>query len=83
MSTGAAIDGSTWTTNATCAASDGNWWKPIPATSGAAGTKVAFTSVAGTTAGTASLRFGFRAAAGLLPGRYAVPLVMQVQAPNV
>jgi uncharacterized delta-60 repeat protein len=73
----------TWTVNATCPATDGAYWNPIPATSGAATSKIAQSTTAGTANATAAIRFGFRVSNSQGAGTYLAPIVFEVQAPNV
>lgn len=71
-----------WTVNATCPATDGTYWSPIPATAGTGGSKIA-TSASTVTNTTASFRFGFRTSSTQVPGSYFAPIAFEVAAPNV
>jgi hypothetical protein len=82
--TGSGVVG-TWVTNATCPASDvaapNNYWNAIPATSAAAGSKIAASPTAGVNDATAALRFGVRTGVGQRPAAYAAPISFVVIAP--
>ncbi len=78
---GAATDGTTWTANASCPATDGDWWRPVVATEGAAGSKVAITPGPDVDA-KARLRFGLRIPTNQPPGVYTAPVVFEVVAPD-
>lgn len=71
----------TWTPDATCGTTSGAHWKPVPATSGTAGAKVAEALTTGTSY-TVGLRFGARTAASQAPGSYVAPVVLEVLAPT-
>ncbi|MBC7461314.1 MAG: hypothetical protein H7287_08120 [Thermoleophilia bacterium] len=64
-----------WTTNATCPASDGLYWRGVPT----AATTIAHTTGVGT--GSAALRFGLRTATTLAPGRLMAPVRFTVIGP--
>lgn len=68
-----------WTINAACPASVGAYWNGIPS----AATKVAYAAAAGTTAATASLRFGLRTSTSQPSGKYVAPITFDVLAPNI
>ncbi len=68
---------SIWTPNATCPASNGTWWNPIPESP----VLVAQTTVAGTDTAVANLRFGLRTSPTQEPGRYVAPLTFTAVAP--
>ncbi|MCW2924595.1 MAG: hypothetical protein JWM98_1999 [Thermoleophilia bacterium] len=78
-----AVSGATaaplWSVSATCPATDGAWWNPIPTTTAPTGARVANTSGPGL--GTASLRFGVRTANAQSPGRYLAPITFTTVAP--
>lgn len=83
---GASTDVTTWTAdtvNANCTDGNADPWKPVVATSGTAGSKIAASTVSGTQTAQANLRFGFRASNSQAPGTYSAPLVFEVLAPNV
>lgn len=79
---GANTDSSTWTSNSTCALTNGAWWNAI-STSYGAFSKVAMTSTAGSVEATASLRFGVELDGTEPPGRYVAPITVEVVAPNL
>lgn len=81
---GAGTDGTTWTPNAACPASDGAWWNDIPPTSGSAGITIARTA-APTPVGSPArvrLRFAGRPPAAAAPGQYRARLIVAVIAPG-
>jgi uncharacterized delta-60 repeat protein len=91
---GASTDGTSWTAdsasttdelaiNADCGDGDADPWKPVPATLGGSGSKIAVSSVSGDGDAKALLRFGFRPTAVQTPGVYAAPVLFGVVAPNV
>jgi uncharacterized delta-60 repeat protein len=82
VSGGAATDGTTWQVDGAndCAATNGDTWNPIVATSVTAGSKIAYRATPGT--GTVALRFGMRAPAATPPGEYVAPIRFDVLAPN-
>lgn len=71
-----------WTVDAdaTCTPSDADPWQPVLADRTAAGALVAQGSSTGAS-GSASLRFGMRAAAAQAPGGYYAPVTFEVLAP--
>jgi hypothetical protein len=79
---GAQVAGDTWVEHATCAASDGAHWNPIPTHGGAPGAKVATTTSSGTVGATVGLRFGFEPASTQQPGDYSADIMFEVVAPN-
>jgi photosystem II stability/assembly factor-like uncharacterized protein len=70
-----------WATDVNCPKSDGAFWKPVPATFGAA-SKVASKTTIGGGDVTANLRFGFKAAGTLNAGTYRATMVIDVLAPD-
>jgi uncharacterized delta-60 repeat protein len=81
---GATVGGSTWgeDPDGDCADGDSDPWKPIVATAGLAGAKVAESTTIGDGDATAHLRFGFRAEASQARGTYYAPVTFEVIAPN-
>ncbi|MCW2923293.1 MAG: uncharacterized protein JWM98_697 [Thermoleophilia bacterium] len=77
---GASTDVSTWTPAGTCSAVSGPSWHAVA--SGTTGDKLAFTTVAGTSGATASLRFAARPALSQAPGTYIAPILFEVIAPG-
>lgn len=61
----------------TCPASNGTWWRSVPASA----SRVAHTTVVGTSA-LANLRFGVRVPVAQRTGRYTSPVVVTVVAPG-
>ncbi len=80
---GARVTGS-WSVDAdaACTAVDSDPWNAIPATPGPTA-KVASSTIAGTTNGTASLRFGVGIDGSQPSGSYAAPLVIDVSSPDI
>jgi photosystem II stability/assembly factor-like uncharacterized protein len=81
---GATTDAGTWTTNASCTASDGAWWRKIPPTSASPGTIVSRTT-APTPVGTPArvrVRFALRPPLDAAPGSYRARLTFLVTAPG-
>lgn len=70
----------TWTVDAGCAPSGTGVWRGIPASSAAAGAKVAGATAA--TTATARLRFGMKVGSSQAPGRYSAGVTFEVIAPN-
>ena len=82
---GALLDGTTWardTVDGDCADGDADPWKPIVATPGTAGAKVA-TAPSLSTAAQVNIAFGLRTSTSQAPGRYVAPLAIEVVAPAV
>jgi hypothetical protein len=83
VAAGASTDVTTWTNDTAdhdCADGNADPWRAIPATTGAAASKVAFSSGTGNT--NAYMRFGFRAGASLAPGTYIAPVALTVLSPT-
>jgi uncharacterized delta-60 repeat protein len=78
---GAGVVG-TWTTNASCPASDGAYWNGIPTSTGVGSAKVAASTTSGLASASASVRFGVRTSTSQPPGSYVAPVTFQVVAPN-
>jgi hypothetical protein len=79
---GAATDGTTWTPNAGCTVADASHWKPVVATGGTAGSKIA-TGPSGDIDNKVRLRFGLRTATNFAPGVLTAPLTFETIAPAV
>ena len=81
---GAAVDGTTWglDPNANCADGNADPWNAIPSSAASTSSSIAV-ATSSSVAATASLRFGFRAAANQRPGNYTGGLLFEVIAPSV
>jgi hypothetical protein len=73
-----------WPVDATCAPSNGTYWRPVVASAVDANSRIAHqTAGVDPPSGTARLRFGLRVAADQAPGTYLAPVTFGVVAPEI